>query len=366
MRICNAFAAVLAAALVLASCSNKAVVRGTVDGLSEGEVVVKLLDFNKFKVLDTLKTSKDGSFSYRVDVKPGDPDFVYLFRGETALAGLLLQCGDRVNVQCDTLGNYSVEGSEESALLCRVDTDFASFLKDFEASENPKELTRKYIDFYRNSVRYILEHSHSLTVIPVLYREVNPNLPIFGQGTDAIHFMNMRDSLLTVYPDSRYVKALEKEAARRENQLSMTYRIMNAETLGYPDLELPDQFGKKVKLSEVDAKVVMLYFWTAADATHKMQNLDVLKPVYQEFHNKGFEIFAVSLDTDKAVWARAVENQKLPWINVCDGLGLGSSSIRMYNVQQVPSAFFLVDGELKVRAWKNESTLRSAVSDLLK
>ena len=112
MRIFNAFAAVLAAALVLASCSNKAVVRGTVDGLSEGEVVVKLLDFNKFKVLDTLKTGKDGSFSYRVDVKPGDPDFVYLFRGETALAGLLLQCGDRVNVQCDTLGNYSVEGSE--------------------------------------------------------------------------------------------------------------------------------------------------------------------------------------------------------------------------------------------------------------
>ena len=203
-------------------------------------------------------------------------------------------------------------------------------------------------------------------MIPVLYREVNPNLPIFGQGTDAIHFMNMRDSLLTVYPDSRYVKALEKEAARRENQLSMAYRIMNAETLGYPDLELPDQFGKKVKLSEVDAKVVMLYFWTAADATHKMQNLDVLKPVYQEFHNKGFEIFAVSLDTDKAVWARAVENQKLPWINVCDGLGLGSPSIRMYNVQQVPSAFFLVDGELKVRVWKNESTLRSAVSDLLK
>ena len=366
MRIFNAFAAVLAAALVLASCSNKAVVRGTVDGLSEGEVVVKLLDFNKFKVLDTLKTGKDGSFSYRVDVRKGDPDFVYLFRGETSLAGLLLQSGDRVNVQCDTLGNYTVEGSEESELLSRVDADFVAFLQDFEASENPKELTKKYIDFYRKSVRYILENSHSLTVIPVLYRELNPNLPIFGQGTDAIHFMNMRDSLLTVYPDSRYVKALEKEAARRENQLSMTYRIMNAETLGYPDLELPDQFGKKVKLSEVDAKVVMLYFWTAADATHKMQNLDVLKPVYQEFHNKGFEIFAVSLDTDKAVWARAVENQKLPWINVCDGLGLGSPSIRMYNVQQVPSAFFLVDGELKVRAWKNESTLRSAVSDLLK
>jgi hypothetical protein len=38
----------------------------------------------------------------------------------------------------------------------------------------------------------------------------------------------------------------------------------------------------------------------------------------------------------------------------------------MYNVQQVPSAFFLVDGELTVRVWKNESTLRSAVSDLLK
>ena len=366
MRIFKSFAAVVAAGLLLAACSDKAVIRGTVNGLSEGDVVVKLLDLNRFKVLDTLKTGKDGRFFYKVDVRKGDPEFVYLFRGETSLAGLLLQSGDRVNVQCDTLGHYTVEGSAESERLSRVDSDFASFLQDFEASENPKELTQKYIAFYRQSVRYILENARSLTVIPVLYREVNPNLPVFGQGTDAIHFMNMRDSLQTVYPDSRYVKALEKEAARRENQLSMSYRIMNAETLGYPDLEMPDQQGRKVKLSDVDAKVVMLYFWTAADATHKMQNLDVLKPVYKDFHGRGFEIYAVSLDTDKAVWARVVENQKLPWINVCDGLGLGSSSIRMYNVQQVPSAFFLVNGELKVRPWKNESTLRGAVSELLK
>ena len=358
--------AALAALLALGACSDKAVVKGSVSDCPEGEIVVKLLDLNTFKVLDTLTTDKKGAFSTKVAVRKGDPEFVYLFRGERPLAGLLLEAGDKVSVSCDTLGHYSVEGSPESEKLRTVDSDFAAFMADLSAAETDAQASRRYIDFYRASVRYILENSHSLTVIPVLCRQVSADLPVFSQRTDAIHFLNLRDSLQSVYPDSRYVKALEKEAARRENQLSIATRLLNADVRSYPDIEEPDVKGVKVKLSETPGKVVMIYFWTAADATHKMQNLDVLKPVYKEFAPKGFEIYAVSLDTDKAVWASAVRNQELPWINVCDGQGAAGAAVRSYNVTRVPSAYFLVDGELTVRPWKNEATLRSAVSELLK
>ena len=370
MKSSKLFAAA-AVVLLAAACGKNTQIEGTLHEGAGKAVTVKLLDVNRFQVLDTVKTDNKGAFRYKLDIAQGKPEFIYLFYGEKQIASLLLQKGDKVHVETDTLGVYSVEGSEESLKLQQVEKDYSAFMREMQRildrSANPDpELSRCYIQYYRDRLKYVVTNSHSLTVVPVLFQQVNPGLPVFGQNTDGLVMRSVADTLKQAYPESRYVKALEKEAARRENQLSMAYRIMNAETLGYPDLELPDQYGKKVKLSEVDAKVVMLYFWTAADATHKMQNLDVLKPVYQDFHNKGFEIYAISLDTDKAVWARAVENQKLPWINVCDGLGVGSPSIRTYNVQQVPSAFFLVDGELKVRPWKNESTLRSAVSDLLK
>ena len=63
-----------------------------------------------------------------------------------------------------------------------------------------------------------------------------------------------------------------------------------------------------------------------------MMNLDFLLPVYETYRDKGLEIYAVSLDTDKGVWANAVKNQKLSWVNVCDGLGTASPALTLYNV----------------------------------
>ncbi len=97
-----------------------------------------------------------------------------------------------------------------------------------------------------------------------------------------------------------------------------------------------------------------------------MFNLDVVKPVYEEFKDKGFEIYAVSLDTDKTRWASTVRNQDLKWVNVCDGRGTASPVVTTYNVQSIPSLFFLIDGEMVTGEVRNEATLRSFLSSKLR
>lgn len=77
-----------------------------------------------------------------------------------------------------------------------------------------------------------------------------------------------------------------------------------------------------------------------------MFNFNVLKPLYNNYSSKGFEIYAVSLDTDKTAWANIVRNQNLPWVNVCDGLGVNSTAVSLYNVSKVPMVYFIKDGEL--------------------
>ena len=342
-----------AAALLLAACGPKTVIEGTLQDKADAPVIVKLLDVNKYQVLDTVRTDAAGAFTYKPELEKGCPDFIYLYYGDKKIASLLLQQGDHVKVTADTLGNYTVEGSEESILLQEVEGDYAQFLIDMNRlSSDPdaaQELSRRYVDYYRRSVRYVMEHPKSLTSVPVLFHRVNDDLAVFDQPTDGILFGSVCDSLKQVYPDSRYVKAMENEATRRTNVMQISQRLQEADRVGFFDIDLPTLDGTNAKLSEVESKVVMLYFWATSDE-QKLFNMDTLVPAYNEFHDRGFEIYAVSLDVDKSAWASVVKAQELPWINVCDTRGDQSPYISLYGLKSLPTAFFLVDGEMDPNA----------------
>lgn len=122
---------------------------------------------------------------------------------------MLLQRGDKVQVTADTLGTYSVTGSDETLKLMEVEKDEADFENKFmaasarlndldpssaEAIQLKKDISAQYIAYYRSRVKYILQNSHSLTAIPVLYQNTanhflfSARLPMpFISGTSAIH-----------------------------------------------------------------------------------------------------------------------------------------------------------------------------------
>lgn len=361
--------------LCLASCGKGAKIEGTINDAPQTDVIVKLLGVNEYKVLDTIKTNASGAFSYKIEMEKGQPEFVYLFHGDTKMASLILLPGDKVKVTADTLGKaYTVEGSEESAKLEQVESDFRDFTTAFAAEASKaadleydsaalksiqRNLSTQYVNYYRSRVKYVLENPFSLTTIPVLYQSLNENFSIFSQQTDAIHFRNVHDSLATIYPDSKYIKALAKEASRREKILDVNTKFSFAEEVGFIDLNMPDIKGNKVSLKSLDSKVVMLHFWLASDAASKQLNQDILKKVYSEYHSRGLEIYSVALDTDKPSWASIVKNQGLEWINVCDGLGVNSPAVSFYGVPSLPCSYFIVDGQISDAVVTDEASLRA-------
>ena len=375
------FLFIAAAAVFAAACTNSAKVDGNLEGVSTSDVVVKLLNVNRYEILDTVKTDAAGNFAYKVEVVKGQPEFVYLFHNDTKVASLLLEAGDKVKVQADTLGNFTVEGSAESEKLSQVEKNHAAAYDRLEtlveelavadaakAKDLQAAIGKEYLNYYRESVRYIMENSRSMTVIPVLYQNFGPELPVFGQNSDAIHFRNAADTLEMVYPDSKYVKALRKEADQRLSYLNVAARLSTATEIGYPEVVLPDVQGNKLKLSEVEAKtqVTMLFFWTPSNTSQKMFNLDVLKSVYADYHKRGFEIYQVAIDPDKALWAKVVKEQALPWVNVCDGRGAQSPYVLQYNLSALPLAYIISDGTLVDGQVVDEKSLRKLLNNLLK
>lgn len=367
-------------AAMAAGCCKSAKLFVEVTGAPESEIVLMQQNVNKYDVLDTVKTDASGKFSFKVKMDKGDPDFVYLYRNGRKLSSLLLSAGDRVSVTADTTGNYTVSGSEESEKLMQVDKDYSAFTETMDSiasainaagddekavAELSRKMTRTYMDYYRKCVRYVMENSRSLTVIPVFYQTVSDSFYVFSQDTDALHFKNVADSLTTVYPDSKYVRALRQEADSRSKRLELRVRMQTAESVGYLDVEMPDTRGQKVRISDLDAKAVLLYFWSPDDALQKMFNLDVMKKVYADYRDKGLEIYQVAIAVDKPAWARIVSAQGLEWTNVCDGLGQNSPVVGMYNITKLPAYFLIADGALSDKVITDEASLRRALDDVL-
>ena len=370
----------LLTAAAMAACTGSAGITAEIKDAGESEIVLRQQNINKFDILDTVRTDAAGRFRYKVKLEKGNPDFIYIYRNDRKLASLLLQSGDTVHVVADTAGNYSVEGSAESEKLRLVEKDYADFSAKMDSLANElsevgndaareaelsSEMAGCYTGYYRKCVKYVMSNSRSLTVVPVFYQTVAGSFYVFSQDTDALHFANVADSLALAYPDSKYVKALEQEAASRRKQLELRVRLQTAEEIGYPQLELPDVHGKKVKISDLDAKAVLLYFWSPDNALQKMANLDVLKKIYSDYKGKGLEIYQVAIAVDKPAWERIVTAQGLGWTNVCDGLGENSPVIGQYNLNRLPAYFLIVDGQLSDRAISDEKTLRKALDQVL-
>jgi len=131
------------------------------------------------------------------------------------------------------------------------------------------------------------------------------------------------------------------------------------------DLSLPDLNGKIVTLSDLKGKVVLIDFWASWCGPCRHNNPRLVK-LYNKYHNKGLEIYGVSLDEDADSWKKAVHHDKLIWIQVIDDKGWEATSASAYNVDMIPSSF-LIDKQGIIRTINAEGPdLERSVRDLLK
>ena len=115
-----------------------------------------------------------------------------------------------------------------------------------------------------------------------------------------------------------------------------------------PDFELPDKNGKTFKLSSLRGKYVLVDFW-ASWCGPCLRELPNVVQLYKECKGKNFEIVGISLDRNKDAWLKAIEKNKMKWIQVCDFLSWETETVKQCNIQGVPFTV-LVDPEGKVAA----------------
>ena len=338
------------AALLFAACSQQptAIIEASIEGADQAQIVLRKLNFSKIQVVDTITTAPDGSFTYKVKLSGTSPGFYYLYYEGTKLASMVLLPKDKVMVNADLEGNFTVTGSEESLLLQAIDQEFLKTSaqlseladKSLSGEDVGLDMGKTYIEYRKTALKHIFGHPNSITAATTLFQRFNDNLPVFGEVSDFFIFKQVYDSLKVVYPQSEYVLALKDEIAARERAFELSNKFSNAKEALFPDLEMPDNNGEMKRLSDFTGKVIILSFWSVAQDAHKMFNND-LAELYQKYNSKGLEVYQVSLDIDKASWASIVRSQQLPWTSVNDGNGISSPAMTAYNITQLPTFFII-------------------------
>ena len=117
-----------------------------------------------------------------------------------------------------------------------------------------------------------------------------------------------------------------------------------------PDFEQSAPDGKKIKLSHLRSKYVLLDFWASWCGPCRQENPNVVA-AYNQYKDKGFTVLGVSLDQpgQKDAWLKAIQKDQLTWHQVSDLKGWSNTVAQKYGVRSIP-ANFLIDPTGKIIA----------------
>ena len=303
----------------------------TLAGLDEGtKVVLCEPQGSRLAPVDTLTPDGKGRIKIERYSNNGDAQFfaLALTRPQSPILHVILLPKEKVsmdisyNPTLNILQITKVKGSENMELYRRY-TDLMA-----EATAKP-ELQSAMPDAMEALIR--ANSGELMSAFLVTYFET-----AFDEYYDL--YKIVRDSTVIRYANNDFVKHIDQKV-----------RSVIAVGTEAPDIVMAGRDGKELRLSDLRGKVVLIDFWASWCRPCRAENPNVVR-LYNRYHDKGFEIFSVSLDNNRDAWLRAIQADGLVWPNhVSDLRGWSSAAGRLYGISSIP-ATVLVDREGKVLA----------------
>ena len=356
----------LALVLIFSGCNDKSkiYVRGVIKDTKEKHIYISRLDVDTPILIDSAKIDKKGSFS--IKFKASGPEFYQLGFSTSNFITLLPEPGEKINLTFNSKNlfeNYTIKGSEGSLKLQILDFRLADTRRKLDslktlyskASLEPgfdvkgPVLESQFSEIIKaqrkKSIEFIINNVNSLASIKALYQKINPDMYVLYDQHDLQYLKIVTDSLSRHYPNSKEVQALGRDFAKEMNEIYASQVREIAKSIPPTKLDpvLKDINGKRVALSSLKGKYVLLTFWSFRSKDCIAENLQ-LKELYKLYSKKGFEIYQINIDDSEDGWKAAVKFDELPWISTREDDPKDLKVAVLFNVKTLP-ANYLFDKE---------------------
>ena len=344
-------------------------VEGTIEGAQDSTLYFYNRSMSGIVLIDSAKLGQDCTFSFTHEAPVGGPD-LYVLRIYNQWINIAVDSTETITLKAQLAGmaqNYTVTGSENCDKIRQLALMHSQLQQQvIEVEQNTTLMGPTMVDSLRLLLRnykdgvmrdYIFQGPQTSYAYFALSQTLNHlywnTSPVFelGDSLDDRAYRAVATCWKEYYPESERAQQLfnmverdinsNRIAAARQQQLQGE----SIEVSNIIDLRLPDANGQERSLSELRGQVVLLDFHLFSSEESGARILK-LRDLYNRYHDRGLEIYQVSIDPDEHLWRQAV--QSLPWVSVYDPAG---ESCRRYNVQAVPEYFTISrDNELQFRS----------------
>ena len=367
----------------LEACDNgpKFKVQGEVSGAADKTLYFEASGLEGIVVLDSVELGSDGCFDF-AQARPEAPDF-YRLRLEGKVINFSVDSTETVSVKAtadkfDTAyeigGSVSNQKIKELVLLqgeLQNKVDKLTQNRDIPVGIAQQTLSA-LVNQFKDKVKkeYIFTAPNTTYAYFALFQTLNGYM-IFdpmANKDDIKCFAAVATSLNNAFPHAdrsrnlynMVIKGMKNTKAPREEVVELPAdKIKEVDLI---DIELKDLKGNVRRLSDLKNNVVLLDFTVYNHVQAAAHNL-ALRELYNKYHDKGLEIYQISLDADEHFWKTSADN--LPWVCVRDANGIYSQYVTLYSVKNIPSAFLIGrDNVLKSRV-ETVPDLEAAIKNLL-